>query len=194
MLEAGIPQRKDFMTFINGLSRRPCRRLQAVGSALVLAWAGTALAGGPTPTSQPPFVDLIDHPAPEANWDRFFALEDHLAMAFHAACAQGGCAARAWFLWPMQLRCSVRVADARVAACVWVIAGSNLRVRAGGRIEPDVVVWRCVLPLPVDEGIDVEAFHAALSVQAPLQVRLPGARASLQQHVHDCLARPGSRS
>jgi len=164
------------------------------GGLLCVLWAVPTLAADPAPDSGQRFVDLIDHPAPEANWDRFFALEDHLAQAFGADCADGACSARPWFLLPMQLRCSVRVADATVAACVWVIAGSDLRVRAVGRIEPDVVVWRCPLPLPVSEGIPVEAFHAALDVDDPLSVRLPGTRSTVRQSLHACLAHPGLRS
>ena len=137
------------------------------------------------------FVDLVDYPAPEANWERFYDLEDRLAAGFHAACANGACVPRR-FLWPMQLRCSARVRDGSVAACIWVVAGSDLRVRAAGSIEPDVVVWRCVLPIP--PGLEVEAFHAALDVTEPLRVRLPGASASLLQGLRICLAKPGTAS
>ena len=92
----------------------------------------------------------------------------------------------------MQLRCSVRVADVTVAACIWVIAGSDLRVRAVGSIDPDVLIWRCVLPVGAAVGVD--AFHAALAVDDPLAVRLPGARVTLRQGLATCLAKPGSSS
>ncbi|GAB3063054.1 hypothetical protein GCM10027214_30920 [Stenotrophomonas tumulicola] len=137
------------------------------------------------------FVDLVDHPAPEANWDRFYDLEDRLAAGFQAACANEACVPRR-FLWPMQLRCSVQAQDGSMAACIWVVAGSDLRVRAAGSIEPDVVVWRCVLPIP--PGLGVDAFHAALDVAEPLRVRLPGASASLLQGLRRCLAKPGTAS
>lgn len=157
-------------------------------------WASAALGAAPASAASPPFVDLVDHPRPEANWDRFFALEDRLSGAFGADCASGACSTRPWFLLPMQLRCTVRVADATVAACVWVIAGSDLRVRAAGSIEPDVVVWRCTMPLPVPGGIAVEAFHALLDVENPLSVRLPGAQRTVRQGLRDCLEQPGARS
>lgn len=158
---------------------------------LLLLGASAGLhAQGAVPVS-PLFVDLVDYPASEANWDRFYDLEDRLAAGFHAACGRQGCVPRR-FLWPMQLRCSVRSADGGMAACIWVVAGSDLRVRTAGSIEPDVVVWRCVLPIP--PGLDSEAFHAALDVADPLEVRLPGASASLIQGLRACLSKPGKAS
>lgn len=159
----------------------------ALPPGVLMAAAGTPSAGPATPV----FVDLVDHPTAEANWNRFYDLEDHLAGRFHALCADERCVPRR-FLWPMQLRCSVRVRDGTLAACVWVVAGSDLRVRAAGSIDPDVVIWRCVLPVPA--GLPVEAFHAALEVPDPLGVRLPGAAISLQQGVMACLSGPGSTS
>lgn len=158
--------------------------------ALALVLASPAGAGSASGAS-PRFVDLVDHPAPEANWDRFHDLEDRLSGAFLAACGKGACVPRR-FLWPMQLRCSVRVGEGSIAACIWVVAGSDLRVRAAGSIDPDVVIWRCVLPVPA--GLAVDAFHAALDVADPLQVRLPGAAMSLMQGLRECLDTPGTRS
>lgn len=182
------------MILLKHLARRSRVRIGCAVAGL-LAVAATAMAAEmpvpPGPAVAARFVDLVDHPAPEANWDRFYALEDHLAGAFLKACGEGACLPRR-FLWPMQLRCSVRVADATVAACIWVIAGSDLRVRAAGSIDPDVVTWRCALPLGAGTG--VEAFHAALEVDDPLAVRLPGAAESLRQGLASCLARPGTSS
>lgn len=164
-----------------------------ISSLLVVAGIGVAAERplAPRPSGPASFIDLVDHPTPEANWDRFYALEDRLAGAFLTACGEGVCLPRR-FLWPMQLRCSVRVANGTVAACVWVIAGSDLRVRAAGSINPDVVIWRCALPLGAGPGVDV--FHAALEVDDPLAVRLPGAAESLRQGLATCLARPGTSS
>lgn len=179
---------------INNLRSGRRRAVSPAVAGLLLA-AGTAMAAEALPPPGPAgpltFVDLIDHPAPEANWDRFYALEDRLAGAFLSACAEDTCLPRR-LLWPMQLRCSVRVADATVAACIWVIAGSDLRVRATGSIDPDVRVWRC--PLPLGPGVAVEAFHVALEVDDPLAVRLPGASGSLLQELRTCLEAPGTPS
>lgn len=165
--------------------------LQRMGGLALLAAIAPSPPIVPAAGSGVAFVDLVDYPTQEANWDRFHSLEDSLAGAFHDACADGGCVPRR-FLWPMQLRCSVQTPQATVAACVWVIAGSHLTVSATGHIRPDVTVWRCLLPLPT--SIAVEQFHAALEVQDPLSVRLPGASATLRQGVQDCLAAPGSRT
>lgn len=161
-------------------------------SCLLLLLATALLPATPAAfAAQPTFVDLIDHPTAEANWDRFFALEHHLAAAFRVDCAAGDCAARHGVLLPLQLRCSVRTADQTVAVCIWVIAGSGLQVQASGRIDPDLVVWRCALPLPRSRGIAVQAFHAALERADPLSVRLPGARATLRHALRGCLAGTG---
>lgn len=182
------------MILLKHLERRSRVHIGCAVAGLLAVAASARAADGPVPPVPPVaarFVDLVDHPAPEANWDRFYALEDHLARVFLKACGEGACLPRR-FLWPMQLRCSVRVADATVAACIWVIAGSDLRVRAAGSIDPDVVIWRCALPLGT--GVEVDAFHAALAVDDPLAVRLPGAAASLLQGLRACLARPGASS
>lgn len=169
-------------------SRRPVFR-----SVSLFVWlaASAGLCAHAAPRPVPVFVDLVDYPANEANWDRFYDLEGRLAGGFHAACGNQQCVPHR-FPWPMQLRCSVRAADGSMAACVWVIAGSDLRVRRSGSIDPDVVVWRCVLPVP--PGLHSEAFHAALDVPDPVQVRLPGASSSLIQAVRDCLSGPGRAS
>ena len=187
-------KKAQFMFWVKHL-RGGARAAVACGIGSLLAGAGSGIvADAPLPPRSPvaaTFVDLVDHPAPEANWNRFYALEDRLAAAFFKACEEEACLPRR-FLWPMQMRCSVRVADATVAACIWVIAGSDLRVRPAGSIDPDVLIWRCALPLGA--GPEVDAFHAALEVDDPLAVRLPGASGSLLQGVRACLAKPGTSS
>lgn len=171
----------------------PCtQRWRGLVGSVLLGLGQVALAASAQPV-MPQFIDLVNYPDQEANWDRFHNLQDHLAAQFHIACKQDGCL-RQRLLWPMQLRCSVRVADASVVACIWVIAGSDLRVQSQGAVEPDVRIWRCPLPLPAAGGMDVEAFHAALDTPYPLQVRLPGARFTLMQGLHACLATPGTPS
>ena len=165
--------------------------LQRMAGAGLLATSTLSPPTGVAPDLAARFVDLIDHPTQEANWERFHALEDRLADAFHGTCGEGGCVPRR-FLWPMQLRCSVQVDAAAVVACIWVIAGSDLKATATGHIDAEVRVWRCVLPMP--RSMPVERFHSALDVPAPLSVRLPGASATLRQGLQDCLAAPGSRT
>ncbi len=157
---------------------------------LVLLMTGKAMATGGS-GGRSAFVDLVHFPRTEANWGRFHHLQDHLAAAFFQACGQGECA-RHPVLWPLQLRCAVRRQAAAVTGCVWVIAGSDLRVEATGAMAPDVAIWRC--PLPLVEAVAVDLFHAALDQPAPLEVVLPGATQPLREALLDCLEQPGSRS
>lgn len=163
--------------------------LQALAALCVLLMLGGRADAGPFGRvgQGTVFVDLVDHPVPEGNWDRFHHLQDHLAADFFRVCAERRCAPGAW-LWPLQLRCSVDQSAGRVAACVWVIAGSRLQVGGDGGIEPAVRVWRCHLTLPHRPTVD--AFHAALVVAHPLQVRVPGARHTLEGLLRSCLADP----
>lgn len=169
----------------------PFKGLQRLTGVTLLAALSPSSPSVPAAGSGVVFVDLIDYPTQEANWDRFHSLEDRLASAFHEVCAEGGCVPRR-FLWPMQVRCSVQTPQATVAACVWIIAGSNLMVGATGHITPDVTVWQCLLPLPT--SIAVEQFHAALEVRDPLSVRFPGSPATLRQGLQACLKASGSRA
>ena len=57
---------------------------------------------------------------------------DHLAGAFLKACGEGACLPRR-FLWPMQLRCSVRVADATVAEGAPYSAPYDARTSSTGK-------------------------------------------------------------
>lgn len=174
----------DPVSFPRPRRRAGPRARVAVCAVLCLVSSGPLAAAGPAPT----YVDLVNVPHQEANWDRFYGLQDHLAADFHATCAGQACDPLRR-LWPLQLRCSVRAASAEVAACRWVIAGSGLRVLGSGVIEDDGRVWQCALPL--GRGLAVEHFHAALQVEQPLRVRLPGADRTLLQGLHDCLAGPG---
>ena len=179
------------MFIINNLHAAPWSfpRTLAVAAATALGCIAPLSVQASAEQPGPRFVDLVDHPSQEANWDRFHALEDGLAAAFFTQCRDDGCRPR-HLLWPLQLRCSVRVADATVVACIWVIGGSDLQVAASGRIDPDLRVWHCPLPMPWPVAVD--AFHAALEVPDPLAVRLPGAGSTLLLGLKDCLATPGS--
>ena len=171
-----------------GTARRSLRRAVALACFVLLAvGSGPGAARSPAPR----FADLVHFPQPEGNWDRFHGLEDDLATAFFLACNGDRCRP-GHALWPLQLRCSVEIAAGKVVACIWVIAGSDLQVRTAGNIDTRVVIWRC--PLPVARPVDVDAFHAALAVNDPLQVRLPGAGQTLLQGLQHCLAGAGSSS
>ncbi|MEG2802581.1 hypothetical protein [Stenotrophomonas sp.] len=142
-----------------------------------------------TPLRAQPFTDLVDFPRNEANWDRFYDLEAHLARRFAAVCADTLCEGEYSNLRALQLRCSVDAARAQVQACTWLFVASELAVAADtGQVQADNRRWACALPLGA--GVPVEAFHAALEGEAPLAVTLPGARTSLGAAVGACLQAP----
>lgn len=149
--------------------------------ALVLATCappGAARAGD--------YVDLVDFPAQEANWDRFYALEGRLMQAFDAVCADTFCEGAYSDYRVLQFRCSVHAGRGHVQACVWVLAASNLAVDpASGRVDVDNGRWTC--PVPLAPGTSVEAFHAALQGPEVLRRRLPGTDRSLYDGLMDCL-------
>lgn len=149
-----------------------------------------ALASSPVASAQP-FTDLVDFPRSEANWDRFYALEAHLANRFDAACADTLCEGEYSNLRALQLRCSVREAGASVQACTWIFIASNLDVdpEQGGLIA-DNRRWEC--PLPLGAGVPVETFHAALAGPDALGVTLPGASVSVGAAIGRCLQQGAS--
>lgn len=132
-----------------------------------------------------PYVDLVDFPTEEANWDRFYALEWRLMRQFEDICPDTFCEGAYSNLLPLQLRCSVRTADASVQACTWVFAASNLEVDAdSGHVQVDNRTWEC--PAPLASGTPVEAFHAALTGPRALYTPLPGLGVSLYAAIGDC--------
>ncbi len=157
---------------------RPLLRLFAL-----LAWLPSA------PLLAQSFVDLVDFPRNEANWDRFHSLEAHLANRFDAVCADTLCEGDYSNLRALQLRCSVNAASGQVHACTWVFIASELEVDAHtGQVQADNRRWEC--PLPLGAGVRVEDFHAALAVDEPLTVTLPGAQVALGAAVGACLQAP----
>jgi hypothetical protein len=75
-----------------------------------------------------PYVDLIDYPQQEANWDRFFALEGRLQHGFDAICGDTFCEGEYSDIRALRLRCSVDAVRGTVmSAC--------------GHLPP--AIWRC---------------------------------------------------
>ncbi len=133
-----------------------------------------------------PFIDLVDFPRNEANWDRFYSLEAHLASRFDAVCADTLCEGDYSNLRALQLRCSVNAARAQVHACNWLFIASELQVAPDtGEVRVDNRRWDC--PLPLGKGVAVEAFHASLESADALDIVLPGAAMSIGEAVGDCL-------
>jgi hypothetical protein len=154
---------------------RPLLRLFAL-----LAWLPSA------PLLAQPFVDLVDFPRNEANWDRFYSLEAHLANRFDAVCADTLCEGDYSNLRALQLRCSVNAASGQVHACNWLFIASELQVAPDtGVVLVDNRRWDG--PLPLGTGVGVEAFHASLERADALNVVLPGAALSIGEAVGGCL-------
>ncbi|MCF7752267.1 hypothetical protein KQ945_16020 [Bacillus subtilis subsp. subtilis] len=156
---------------------RPLLRLFALLMALPSA-----------PLLAQPFIDLVDFPRNEANWDRFHTLESHLASRFDAVCADTLCEGDVSNLRALQLRCSVNAAKAQVYACNWLFIASELQVAPDtGKVQVDNRRWDCLLPL--GKGVAVKAFHASLDRADALDIVLPGAAMSIGEAVGDCLQR-----
>ena len=73
-----------------------------------------------------PYVDLIDYPHQEANWDRFFALEGRLQHGFDAICGDTFCEGEYSDIRALRLRCSVDAVRGTVHECLWAFAASDL--------------------------------------------------------------------
>ena len=72
-----------------------------------------------------PYVDLIDYPHQEANWDRFFALEGRLQHRFDAICGDTFCEGEYSDIRALRLRCSVDAVRGTVHECLWAFAASD---------------------------------------------------------------------
>jgi hypothetical protein len=133
-----------------------------------------------------PYVDLVDFPHKEANWDRFYDLEDHLIRAFHDLCGDTYCEGEYSNHIALQFRCSVHAASGTVQACTLVIGAGNLEVERGtGRVVPDSRTWACEAPLGANTP--VETLHVALAGRDPLRRPLPGSGLSMHDALFDCL-------
>lgn len=133
-----------------------------------------------------PYVDLIDYPQQEANWDRFFALEGRLQQGFDSICGDTFCEGEYSDIHPLRLRCSVDAAGGTVRECLWAFAASDLAVSANdGVIEARQPTWLCRLPLVA--GTPVESFHAALAARDPLHDPLPGSSQSVYDALTECI-------
>jgi hypothetical protein len=133
-----------------------------------------------------PYVDLIDYPHQEANWDRFFALEGRLQHGFDAICGDTFCEGEYSDIHALRLRCSVDAVRGTVRECLWAFAASDLEVsRNDGTVVARQPTWLCRLPL--QPGTPVEAFHTALAARDPLHDPLPGTAQSIYDALTDCI-------
>ncbi len=133
-----------------------------------------------------PYVDLIDYPHQEANWDRFFALEGRLQHGFDAICGDTFCEGEYSDIRALRVRCSVDAVRGTVHECLGAFAASDLEVsRNDGAIVARQPTWLCRLPLVA--GTPVEAFHAALVARNPLHDPLPGTSQSVYDGLTGCI-------
>lgn len=132
------------------------------------------------------YVDLVDFPHKEANWDRFYDLEDHLIREFHALCGDTYCEGEYSNHVALQFRCSVHADSGTVHACTLVVGAGNLEVESGtGRVVPDSRTWACAAPLGANTPVDT--LHAALARRDALRRPLPGSDRSMHDALFDCL-------
>ena len=105
-------------------------------SALSIGLACALLMVPPVQAS--PYVDLIDYPHQEANWDRFFALEGRLQHGFDAICGDTFCEGEYSDIRALRLRCSVDAVRG-TSACghsppvTWPYRGMTVRSWRGSR-------------------------------------------------------------
>lgn len=133
-----------------------------------------------------PYVDLIDYPHKEANWDRFFALEGRLQHGFDAICGDTFCEGEYSDIRALRLRCSVDAVRGTVHECLWAFAASDLEVsRNDGTVVARQPTWLCRLPL--EPSTPVEAFHTALAARNPLHDPLPGTSWSTYDGLTECI-------
>lgn len=158
-------------------------RMACLSMALVLSLAAVA---GEARARSGPYVDLVDFPYTEANWDRFYDLQDHLTREFHDLCGARYCQGAYANHILLQFRCSVQAASGSVGACTMVIGAGNLEVDATtGKVVPDSRTWACAAPLVA--GTSVEALHAALGRRDALIRPLPGTHRSMHDALFECL-------
>lgn len=153
---------------------------------LCLLGVSLLLAAAAAPARAGAFVDLVDFPSQEANWDRFYALQDRLFADFDEICPDTYCEGEYSNLIALQFRCSVHAASGTLQGCVLVVGGGNLEVDpADGALLSDNRTWACAAPLAAQTPVDL--FHAALAGSRPLLAPLPGSGLSLHETVSDCL-------
>lgn len=134
----------------------------------------------------PAFVDLVDYPRREANWDRFHDLQWRLQRGFDQICGDTVCEGEYSDVQALRLRCSVDAARGTLAQCRWAFAASDLQVDGeNGQLQARQPTWLCTLPLA--PGTTVEAFFAALAGRDPLRAPLPGTGGSIFEGLFDCL-------
>ena len=132
-----------------------------------------------------PYVDLIDYPHQEANWDRFFALEGRLQHGFDAICGDTFCEGEYSDIRALRLRCSVDAVRGTVHECLWAFAASDRCVAERRYYRSPATDLLC--PLPLVPGTPVEAFHAALAARNPLHDPLPGTSESTYDGLTGCI-------
>ena len=175
------------MAVITSCSRRPrsCFLLMLLALFPVHGGAGPALVRAAAPVA-PVYVDLVDFPVPEANWDRFFDLERRLEDGFDRICGDTFCEGQFSNYRAMQFRCTVHLGHGTVQACRWVFAASTVQADPHtGALRIDARTWACSLPIAA--GTSVDRFHTALQGRDALDAPLPGTLSSVYDALTECL-------
>lgn len=138
------------------------------------------------PTAPARYADIVDWPASEAGFDRFFNAEAALGRAFDKICGDTFCEGDYGNLRPMQLRCSVDTTKGTVKQCLWTFAGSYANVnKKTGAVQVNAKLYKCKLPLAKDTPI--EPFLQLIEGENPLEAKLPMSRASIYDGLTTCL-------
>lgn len=159
-------------------------------AAVLFVLPAAAFAQAATTPTAPPaparYADIIDWPASEASFDRFFDAEAALGRAFDKVCGDTFCEGDYGNLRPMQLRCSVDTIKGTVKQCLWTFAGSYADVnKKTGAVQVNAKLYKCKLPLAKDTP--VESFFQLIEGENPLEAKLPMSRASIYDGLATCL-------
>ncbi|MDF3982768.1 hypothetical protein P3W24_14440 [Luteibacter sp. PPL201] len=156
-------------------------------AAVLFVLPAAAFAQSTTPPPAPArYVDLVDWPASESSFQRFYDAEAALGRAFDKVCGDTFCEGDYGNLRPMQLRCSVDATKGTVKQCLWTFAGSYAGVNPkSGAVQVNARLYKCRLPLAKDTP--AEQFFQLIEGENPLEAKLPMSRASIYDGLATCL-------
>ena len=133
------------------------------------------------------YVDVSGYDLSDAEYEAWIGLGNGLEDDFDRICGDTFCEGEYSNIQSLRFRCSVDRATGRIGMCAWMFAASNEEIDpATGRIKVSQRgFWRCRAPLV--PGTTIEAFIAALQVDAPLHAPLPSTTATMMDGLIDCL-------
>jgi hypothetical protein len=157
------------------------------GMAIAVAASFTSHSAGAFGKQPERYVDAIDYPVGEGNWDRFYDLERRLFRDFDDVCGDTFCEGEYSNIQALRYRCSIERDTGLMGECIWVLAGSSQTIDpVTGRVIVDAPVWRCRTPLAPGTRAD-DFFRVLTASRRPIDEPLPGTQTSIYGGLSDCL-------